>query len=98
MSISSEKFWRLTMQEYWLLLLKVIDEQKRSEEELKEKIFLHADMKAHIANFSMYKKMGGGQWTADDFIKKPVQDAPKEKLTLKKAKQSLGSKFIMHSN
>lgn len=99
MKVSSSEFWKMTLQEYWLLMLRLVDEIEIRKTEVSDRTWLHADMKAHIANFSMYKKRGGGQWTAEDFIKKPDQEnKQKEKLTLKEAKASLGSRFIMNNN
>ena len=97
LGLSSSDFLKLTYQEYWLLLLGFLKETERKKIEIENKVWFHSDLKAHIANFSMYKKVGGGFWDADDFLKKKVEEKT-EKLTMKEARQRLGSTFTMHSN
>lgn len=76
-------------------MLSYQDDVERKNSEIKDRIWIHADLKAHIANFSMYKRKDGNHWTAEDFMKSK-DDKPLKKASLKEAKQLLGSKFNLN--
>lgn len=91
LKIASERFWKLTYQEFWIEFLGFYE---REEKEL----WQYGDMKAHIAN-CLTKKEGGGIWTYKDFVTLPSEKAAKPKrITLKETRQLLGSTFKMNSN
>lgn len=95
-------FWNLTYQEFWFLSLRFHYEIKDKIRENDDKLFFHGDLKAHIANFTVeFKKQGGGEWTYKDFVRLSGESDKKEekkKLTLKEARQSLGSTFKLNQN
>ena len=71
--------------------------------EIDDRLFFHGDLKAHIANFTVeFKRPGGGDWTYRDFVRlsgeSEKKEENKEKLTLKKARQTLGSTFKLNEN
>ncbi len=84
------------------MIIKFAREVDRKRNELDDRLWFHGDLKAHIANFTKdIKKVGGGEWTYKDFVRlsyEVEQQKVKEKLTLKKAKQTLGSTFKLNSN
>lgn len=95
MGLSVDEFWKLTFQEYWLYALRFskITENKKSEVE--GQLIMLKELFAHIANFSMYKKKDGSFFTRKDF--EPVEKLEGgQKLTMKQAKQRLGSKFNLN--
>jgi hypothetical protein len=96
LKLKPEEFYRLTYQEMWIMMLGLWKDIERKKAEVKDRTWIHADLKAHIANFSMYKRKDGQMWTADDFIKGAIDQKPPEKASLKKAKQLLGSKFNLN--
>jgi hypothetical protein len=80
-----EKFMRLTWYEWSLYINGYLNEHEERREEL-------GTMMAHIANCTAPKKHG--QWSREDFIKLRSDTAVSErKLTMKEAKQLLGSKW-----
>lgn len=80
-----EKFWRLTWYEWSLYMSSYIDSYDERKEEL-------GILMAHIANCSAPKK--SGQWKREDFVRLSTDTIVSErKLTMKEAKQLLGSKW-----
>jgi hypothetical protein len=96
LEISHEEFWKLTLQEYWLYLLKFNKKIEIIEQDQEDKLWMLGVLQAHIAN-CLAAKADKKPWTYRDFIRlKGDEDVVKEKLTLKKAKQTLGSKFNLN--
>lgn len=85
------------MQEYWLYLLRFNRKIEEAEAAHEDKIFTLGVLEAHIANCMVGKKENGQPWSYKDFVNlKGEPEVKKEKLTLKKAKQNLGSKFNLN--
>lgn len=93
--MSSNEFYSATYQELWMRTLARIEREKVEQENI---LWLHADLKAHLANLAPVKDKPNGGFTAKDFMRSVQEDKPKKKLTLKEAKQSLGSKFFISEN
>lgn len=85
------------MQEYWLYLLRFNRKIEEAEQEHEQKIITLGVLEAHIANCMVGKKENGQPWSYKDFVTlRGEPEVKKEKLTLKKAKQNLGSKFNLN--
>lgn len=73
-----------------------IEREKVEQENI---LWLHADLKAHMANLTPgIKDRPASGYTAKDFLAHVQDDKPKKKLSLKEAKQNLGSKFFISEN
>jgi hypothetical protein len=92
--ISPSDFWKLTLQEYWIYALGFYEETEEKKNEVEGQLILFKELLAHIANFSMYKKKDGSAFTRKDF--EPVKLNEGGKLTMKAAKERLGSKFTLN--
>ena len=98
--LKPHEFWELTYQEFYVLTLGFLKEQEDKRIAWDEKLFFFGDLKAHIANFNPWiQRLDKKEWTYKDFFKLSTdKEEKKEKLTLKKAKQTLGSRFIINQN
>lgn len=90
----------MTYQEFWIGALKVYYRSERDKEDLERQFWFLGQLEAHIANV-MSPKTDGTPWQRQDFIKLPSEilkdiEVEKPKLSLKRAKELLGSKFTLN--
>lgn len=80
------------------MIIKFARSVERKQIEIDNALWFHGDMKACIAKYTnQLKKLSGEEWTYKDFVRLSTEkEQAREKLTLKKAKESLGSKFKLN--